>query len=242
MKQNLLASVAILSLCATPVFAEDMADEQGMKAFPNHYFYGSAFGGVNFLEDQDVDINERDSDLTEYDFGEIEFDTGFIVGGALGVDFYHAWRTELELSYRENDVSSYFEGSIGEDQSQSGDQISAFAVMANIWRDFHINEAVGFHIGGGVGVARVSLDLADIDFDDVATVDDHDWALAAQGGVGLDWRFANGMVASLDYRAFITEGLEFDGVDDDGDSFGFEMDEYLSQSIMVGLRVPLSGM
>lgn len=244
MKQSLLASVAILSLYATPVFAEEMADTQGMKAFPDHYFYGSIFGGVNFLEGQGVDIEERDSDLDEYDYGEIDFDTGFIVGGALGVDFYHAWRTELELSYRQNDVSSYFEGSIDDDQAQSGDQISAFAVMANVWRDFHLNETVGFHIGGGVGAAMVSLDLADIDDEggDVATVDDHDWVLAAQGGVGLDWRFANGMVASLDYRAFITQGLEFDGVDDSGDDFGFEMDEYLSQSIMVGLRVPFGGM
>lgn len=242
MKRNLLASVAVLSLMATPSIADDMLDAQGMKAFPDHYFYGSVFGGINFLEDQGVDIEERSSDLDEYDFGEIEFKDGFIVGGALGIDFNHMWRTEVELSYRQNDVSSYFEGTLDNDLARSGDQISAFAIMANIWHDIHFNQSVGMHIGGGVGGAIVSLDLEDIDNDDVATVDDHDWVLAAQAGVGLDWRFANGMVASLDYRAFITEELEFDGVDDDGDDFGLEMDEYLSHSIMVGLRVPFGGM
>lgn len=241
MKQNLLATVAALSLLAAPSFAEDMVDAQAMKAFPDHYFYGSVFGGVNFLKDQDVDLDTQSSTLTD-DFGEIDFKDGFIVGGALGVDFYHTWRAELELSYRENDVSSYFEGGFTGNQAQSGDQISAFAIMANVWRDFHFNESFGVHIGGGIGGAMVSLDMEDIDNDDPASVDDHDWVLAAQGGVGLDWRFANGMVASLDYRAFITQDVEFEGRDGSGNSFGFEMDEYLSQSIMVGLRVPFGGM
>lgn len=243
MKQNLLATVAALSLFAAPSFAEDMADSQGMMAFPDHYFYGSVFGGINFLKDQDVSIDDKSSNLDD-EFGEIEFKEGFIFGGALGVDFYHVWRTELELSYRQNDVSSYYEGTFEEDLAQSGDKISAFAIMANIWRDVPINESLGLHFGGGAGAAMVSLDMTDIDEEngDVAMIDDHDWVLAAQGGVGLDWRFANGMVASLDYRAFITQNLEFEGVDEDGDEFEIELDEYLSQSIMVGLRIPLSGM
>lgn len=243
MKRNLLASVAVLSLMATPSLADEMLDAQGMKAFPDHYFYGSVFGGINFLKDQGVDIDDRASNLAD-EYGEIEFKEGFIGGGAVGIDFNHTWRTEVELSYRQNDVSSYYEGSYAEDLAQSGDEISAFAVMANIWRDVPIHQSFGIHFGGGIGAAMVSLDMTDIDEEtnDEATIDDHDWVLAAQGGVGVDWRFANGMVASLDYRAFVTQGLEFEAVDEDGDKGEIELDEYLSQSIMVGLRIPFGDM
>lgn len=243
MKQILLTSCAVFSLGAAPAFAEEHS------SFDQKTFYAAVFGGVNLLQNSDVSIDPQTSGIGSTT-GKIDFDTGFVVGGAVGVVFAPYWRGEVELSYRRNEISSFFEGSGTQALnpanylSGSDDHISAFAIMGNIWRDIEITETVGLHVGGGAGLALIHLELADADgvssLSQVGSIDDSDWVFAGQLGAGLDWEMHSGWIASLDYRAFIAESPSFTGSHTNGGTFGFETD-YISHSVMVGLRMPLSG-
>lgn len=240
-KHGLMTSCATLGLIATQANADD-----GLF-FDTPAFYGSLFGGVNFLDDSDVSINSLTGVLTS-PMARIDFETGFVVGGALGAEFANNWRGEAELAYRRNNVSSYFESSAFSsslammDLTRNGDYVSTLAIMGNIWRDVDINNSLAFHFGGGVGVALAHASLTDVDAasTDVASVDDSTWVFAGQMGAGLDWKMANGWIASLDYRAFLTDDPKFTGVGSMGRTFQLSH-QYVSHAVMIGLRVPLSG-
>lgn len=240
LKHGLLASCAAFGLLVGSAAAEDYAP------FDKAGFYAAVFGGVNILQDADVSIDPMSSQIFSTS-GDIEYDTGFVLGAAVGHEFSHNIRGELELSYRRNEVSSYYEGSATFggpfDQASPDDHISALAVMANVWRDVDLNETFGMHFGGGVGIAQLHVELDDIDETgggQVGRVDDSDWVLAGQAGVGFSMMLPRGWIASVDYRAFLTADGTFDGRDANGDAFEIEHD-YLAHSIMVGLRMPFSG-
>jgi len=60
----------------------------GFTKVIGHFYFGSGKNGT-----------------TEFAWEE-EFDTGFVIGGALGADFGNGFRGELELAYRQNDLES----------------------------------------------------------------------------------------------------------------------------------------
>lgn len=240
LKHGLLASCAAFGLLVGSAAAEDYAP------FDKAGFYAAVFGGVNILQDADVSVDPMSSDILSTS-GDFEYDAGFVLGAAVGHEFFHNIRGELELSYRRNDVSSYYEGTTpvsgAFNQASPDDHISALAVMANVWRDVDLNETFGMHFGGGVGVAQLHVDLDDIDATgggEVGRVDDSDWVLAGQAGVGFSMMLPQGWIATVDYRAFLTADGTFEGRDVNGDAFEIEHD-YLAHSIMVGLRMPFSG-
>lgn len=241
MKYGLVTSCATLGLIATPANADDGS------FFNAAAFYGSLFGGVNILDGSPVAIGVGTSDLFT-PTGRINFETGYVVSGAIGAEFANNWRGEAELAFRRNNVSSYFEsGSLSTsvamtDLARRGDHVSTLAIMGNIWRDVDINQVFSFHFGGGIGVARAHARLTDIDANsgDIAPIDDSTWVFAGQVGAGVDWKMVNGWIASLDYRAFLTDDPRFSGTDMNGGSFQMSH-QYVSQSVMIGLRVPLPG-
>ncbi len=235
MKLQAMTAVVALGLFVGSAQAADLAP------LPTNYgYYVSLFGGANFLESADVSIDPLASDLDD-DFGRIGFDTGFVAGGTFGLEFIPGWRSEVELSYRKNDVSSYFEGTITNNLASSGDAIGALAIMANVWKDFHLSDNIGLHVGGGIGAANLDLTMANVDdTDPLASINDDAWVLAGQAGAGFSWALGNNMVATIDYRFFITDKATFNGVDNDDDPFTFSHD-YMSHSVMAGLRIPLGG-
>lgn len=240
LKHGLVTSCASLGLIATQASADDGS------FFNTAAFYGSLFGGLNYLDGSPVDIGVGSSGLFS-PTARINFETGYVVSGAIGAEFANNWRGEAELAYRRNNVSSYYEGGnisqfvAMQDLTRRGDYVSTLAIMGNIWRDVDINQSFAFHFGGGIGVARAHAHLTDIDANtgNIAPVNDSTWVFAGQFGAGVDWKMANGWVASLDYRAFLTDQPTFSGTDSTG---AFQMShQYVSQSVMIGLRVPLSG-
>ena len=235
MKFQVMTAVAALGLFVGSAQAADL------EPVPTSYgYYVSLFGGANFLESADVSIDPLGSDL-EDNFGRIGFDTGFVVGGAFGLEFAPGWRSEVELSYRKNDVSSYFEGTEPNNLATNGDAIGALAIMANVWKDFDLSDTIGLHVGGGIGAANLDLTMANVsDENPLAPIDDNEWVLAGQAGAGLSWVLGNNMVATIDYRFFITDKATFSGVDNDDDPFTFSHD-YMSHSVMAGIRIPLGG-
>lgn len=209
-------------------------------------YYLSIFGGVGFLEDSNVSLSPLSVGFSR-DGDHIEFDNGSIVGGALGWKFAPGWRAEAELAFRRNSVSAYFEGTFSPPVSngaQSGDAISAFSIMANAFRDIEVTENISLHVGGGIGMALLELNLANTDyqFGSVsAPVNDTIWSLASQLGAGIDWKLGNGWVAFVDYRAFAARDTTFSGThSSSGRSFNFDMD-YFHQAVIFGIKLPLGG-
>lgn len=237
-KHGLLASCAAFGLLVGSAAAEEPSP------FEKDAFYAAVFGGGNFLQDTDVSVNPMGSGLDSTS-GDIGFDKGFAVGAAVGHEFTHNLRGELELSYRRNDVSSYYEGvtPFGGDRNQASpdDYISALAIMANVWRDVELNETIGLHFGGGIGIAQIDLELDAVRAIGTSPVDDSDWVPAGQAGIGFSMMLPSSRwIATVDYRAFFTGDGTFEGRNGSGDKFEVEHD-YLAHSIMVGLRMPFSG-
>jgi opacity protein-like surface antigen len=124
--------------------------------------YLSVFGGANFLNDQSVQfVSSGASEVFSSNAN-----TGFVIGGAIGTHL-DKWakglRTEIEASYRRNDVGGHWFISSGPSNSASGfidANTSTFSIMANAWYDIDIGSKVRPYVGGGVGWARSHADAA----------------------------------------------------------------------------------
>lgn len=174
-------------------------------------FYGGLFGGFTVLPDLDISQGAA--------FGELETDAGFNFGAVIGHKWAMGLRAEGEISYRQNDmdkVSGPFGGLV------TGD-LSAFAFMGNAWYDFHTGTPWIPYAGGGLGIARITVD--------VPGFDESDTVFAWQIGGGVGYEFTPGIVVSADYRYLATSDPSFD---DPG--FPDLEVEYMSHNIMLGIR------
>ncbi|MCP5082838.1 MAG: outer membrane beta-barrel protein [Alphaproteobacteria bacterium] len=86
-----------------------------------------------------------------------DFDTGFAVQGAVGTRLPMNFRTELEVTYRENDLKSPFTS--GAVTADSAGDLSSVTVMANVIYDFQLFEQFKLFAGGGIGVASIYFDF-----------------------------------------------------------------------------------
>jgi opacity protein-like surface antigen len=107
--------------------------------------------------------------------------------------------------------------------------------MANAWADFQVAPNVTVHGGGGIGIARVKLDISSISVEETRPVSDSDTVFAFQLGAGTAWRFMPNVAITLDYRYFQAVNPEFKVPWNGGGPFTFK-DDYQSHSVMVGLR------
>jgi opacity protein-like surface antigen len=187
-RSTLLAAVAAasLGLAAGPALAADVAVPEPVS---DTFWYVGLFGGASFADDIEF----------EDDIGEVELglDTGFNVGGVLGVDFSDYFRGEVELSYAQYGLDDCEAEGLVKCAPPDGD-LSAFYALANLWFDFDVG---GFspYIGGGVGGAMLDIDSPPIG-------DDSAWGLAFQAGGGI--RFDLGETVSVDL------GYRFKGIPD----------------------------
>jgi len=137
--------------------------------------------------------------------GEVDFDTGFAVGGAVGYRLSNGLRAEGNVSYRETDVDEVTGGGIALDGA--GD-VSLVTVMANIYYDFDLGSPVKPFIGGGIGVG-----IIDIDSDDsmnVLVVNDDSVEFAWNIMVGAGYGLTESIDLSFGYRYLGTTDPEFD--------------------------------
>lgn len=209
---DFLAAMAIAALVvgtASTASAQSPAKHKGL--------YVSGGAGVNWLEDSDIS-----GDVS----GEIEFDTGWMAGVAVGYGFGNGLRFEGELSYRKNDVDRAFDGELA---SSNGD-VSAGALMGNLVYDFDVSPSVIPYIGLGAG-------LAVVEFDDIVlaglgdTIDDDDTVFAWQALAGVAFPLRDQLDLTVDYRYFQTADPDLRL-----GSGGKVEGEYSSHSLMLGLR------
>ncbi|MCP5082070.1 MAG: porin family protein [Alphaproteobacteria bacterium] len=145
MRQLILSSACALAMVVGSSSVK--AEETEPVYSPNIYL--SAAGGAVFLGAERLMFP---AGAHNYDF-----DTGFAVQGAVGTQLPMNFRTELEVTYRENDLKNSFT-IIGIPLDSTGD-VSAVTVMANVLYDFQLFDQFKLFAGGGIGVASIHLDF-----------------------------------------------------------------------------------
>lgn len=190
-----MASTAL----ASPALARDDA------------WYVEVDGGVMIVEDINLNINGNPDDLN------INTDPGYDFGGIVGYDFGPV-RLEAEASYREANIDEIEVGVGGFPQGPSGTlarpgfypaagDVSALSFMVNGLADFGPDDGLQGFIGGGVGVARTSIN-ATIDSNDPSGIDDSDTGFAWQLLAGVRAPLNDRWDVGLKYRMFNVQSVE----------------------------------
>jgi len=191
-------------------------------------------GNVGAVFVQDADLTETGPGVSGT--GEFEFDTGYGVNAALGYSL-DGLRLEAELSYRQADFDQLSVDSItvagftitGLGSFDVDGDTSALGLMGNVWYDFDTGGKLRPFIGGGIGLARVDIDVASVGGAPVG-LSDHDYVFAYQAGAGVGYEISSNTVATLGYRFFGTSDPEFN-------SGGFtDETEVRTHNIELGLR------
>lgn len=167
-------------------------------------WYVGGYGGLNFTHDGDANVNER-----------VTYDIGVGFGGILGYAMGNGLRLEGEIAYRWNDIDTI-------DGVPSGAELSSWAFMGNALYDINTQTSLTPHIGGGLGIARATVETGGLEF--------RDTVLAAQFIAGADYNVAPDLTLTVDYRLFFTEDLAL------GAGGGLGGAEYVNSTISVGLR------
>jgi opacity protein-like surface antigen len=102
--------------------------------------------------------------------------------------------------------------------------------MANAFWDIETGSPVTPYLGGGIGVANVSIN--DLGVFGISVVDDDDTVFAYQFGAGIALELNPNMALDFGYRYFVTTDPEF--TDNFGDKFE---SEYQTHNASLGLRI-----
>jgi len=198
---------------------------------PNIY-YGSIFGGWTGLDDLMLSGDEGNLQISNED--------GFNVGFALGQIQGKNLRSELEVTYRSNDLTGMTLNDLaGASQSFEGDgNIESISGMLNVIWDFTDlpTQRIKPYLGGGIG--GVSAD-ADFQIDGMRTLGDgNDTSLAYQWIAGINFQTRRFSDIFVEYRYFAADSLHFNTtlpasaiIDGDGEL------EYRTSNVLFGIRM-----
>ena len=145
-----------------------------------------------------IDDATATSTITE----EYSLDPGFTAGGALGYAFGQ-FRVEGEALFKSASLDEATHTPTGLTVDVSG-SVSALGVMANVWYGVDTDTPWTPYIGGGVGWARISAEVKEIDFDE------SDEVVAYQVGAGMEHRMSESATVFLEYRYFGPSDPEFE--------------------------------
>jgi OOP family OmpA-OmpF porin len=215
-------------------------------------WYVSVFGGASFAKDENFyALNSTYYQGYGYYYqsvdANLDLDTGFMVGAALGVSFNDWLRGEIEASGNFHNVGgdAYFDfqyrygNSYAGEAKLDGDENALF-VLANLWLDIPIGGFFRPYIGGGVGAGRIDLELTgNYNGNNYDIIDDSDWGFAFQVGGGVAFDVAPNIAIDVGYRYKRINNVDLD-LDEDvtgggGGDDSIEKD-YISHNILVGLR------
>ena len=167
-------------------------------------WYVGGYGAMNYTHDGNANGNAS-----------LVYELGYGVGGMVGYAMASGLRLEGELAYRSNGIDTVNGVSVGAD-------ISSWAVMANALYDINTQSSIRPHIGGGIGVARGTVETGNLEFSDTV--------LAAQFIVGVDYKVAPDLALTVDFRHLRTQDLDL------GAASGLAGLEYANSSVSAGLR------
>jgi opacity protein-like surface antigen len=159
-------------------------------------FYASVFGGAAFG-------STLDGHLTLYSIQVgMPLNTGYLIGGSIGLQVSPNLRGELELSYSSRPVAGTLDISgDGNDPHAEVDSGSfgALYVLGNLWYDFNTAGSLTPYLGGGLGVATLFPDISA--GQDGTNFVDPSVALAGQLGGGIRSRVSESLSLDIGYRA-----------------------------------------
>jgi opacity protein-like surface antigen len=142
--------------------------------------YVSAWAGMVATPDVDYDAPGAN--------GEVEFDTGYGGGLAIGYDFGPA-RLEVEGSYRNSNA-------------EAGDaDLKIKAVLVNAYADFSTGGLATPYLGAGIGYAKVDVEGED------------DEVFAGQLAAGILFGLSPAVAIDLGYRFMMTDDPKLDGAE-----------------------------
>ncbi|NBX67249.1 MAG: porin family protein [Proteobacteria bacterium] len=203
-----LASAVVALFAVQPAHADDWRSGLYIK------------GGVGLAYSRDQEyadgVNRRETELKN----------GYSVQGAVGYD-YGMFRSELELSYRRNDVDGHTRN--GVTLGNPGGDSESFAGMINGYVDIPTGTVVTPYVGAGVGFARV--DANEYDTSGVDFLDDGETDFAYQGIAGLDFAIDDALSLYTEYKYFAVDNSEVRTVANNPSDL-----DYDSHSVSVGLR------
>ncbi len=198
----------------------------GASAQAGQGWYIAGGAGGQLLDDS--------TDTTTDPFGnvsttETSFDAGYGLSGALGYSWDShgsggggaVFRVEGEVLYKVSDIDGFNFITVGSFEG-TGD-VSALALMANAWYEFPTGMPWRPYIGGGAGMANISLNDVGLNFLglEFPLADDDDWVFAYQFGAGLNYEVTPQIIVGIEYRFFATTDPQF--VDVTGFEFSGEV-------------------
>lgn len=202
----------LISVVAVSLAFAATAHAQGSR------WYAAVGGGASFTNDVDVSASGLSASA--------EVDTGFLVTGAFGA-FIDKFRVEGEINYTQADLDST--PILGSTVPLGGD-MSTTSFMVNGYYEFDTSSKWFPYVGGGIGVANVSL--SDISSQGVVLADDDAAAFAYQLKLGVAYRFTSSVDGTLGYRFFGTDDTDYNAVD----GTPFTLDGLGSHNFEVGVR------
>lgn len=167
--------------------------------------YVGVFGNYAFQRHADVAGNAGGS-------GNAHFDNGWAFGGSVGYKFDYAWRPEVEVSYRSNDVDQI---KAGGSEVATGNKLSSLAVMGNVYYDILVSRWIPY-IGAGAGMARVKAS-----YDNIGS--GKDWVFAYQFMAGLSYAIVPNLRVRLGYKFFATRHAKFETFETGNTSHNIEL-------------------
>jgi opacity protein-like surface antigen len=183
MSTHLLSGVALsmLVLAAVPAQAEDMAFKP----------YISVFAGKGLLDPVDT------SKLGAIPYSFLS-ETGYLLGGAIGLQVSDHLRAEIEVSHGVNPGEGYifFANAV----KPATGTFSTTYLLANIWLDIPTDTSFTPYVGGGLGAGWASGDLT-FNSNGFGYADNVSGAaLAYQVGVGVKLNVSENVSLDVGYR------------------------------------------
>lgn len=148
--------------------------------------YATVFAGGSFASET---VTTAQLDPYAEKVYPLEYEPGFIFGGALGISIVDNVRAEVELSYM-----AYSDATIGDETLIATTR--AFDLLGNIWLDLDTGGSFTPYVGGGVGFGHHEASMPN----------EGDWlnyaatGLVYQVGAGVRMDVAEGVALDLGYR------------------------------------------
>ena len=226
-KKTLLAAAAVVAL---PVLAQ---------AQPVTGLYLGAGIGGNYLDKTDI-TGSTAADKDALGNRGAEFSWGYAGVLSLGWGYGNGLRTEIEGSYRSNDVSDFTSGNTA--LMGATGTANSYGAMLNVLYDFDLGGALGGitpYVGAGLGYVWHEYDDVGTNVGGTKNVisgDNGNWGGQAIIGLSLPISSVPGLAMTAEYRYMMTAGHEV-SFTNGATSTSSKVDvDNVNHSLLVGLR------
>ena len=206
------ASVAALTLGA----AHSASAAEANNDYSAHRsWYVSLFGGISLPESMDssTTYTATTGAVTPGYIYNIDMDSGFIIGSAIGTELWDNVRGEIEFAFRSSDsgtINFSHPGLALNPFSSTGD-VTSVTILANLWYDFESisdSRSIRPYIGGGIGIGFIDANIRYVIFPGFGFID-NDTAFAFQVGTGINWELSDRTSLGVGYRLKGLSGVDF---------------------------------